>query len=535
MAEPSAVSLTPTQGFSISLCREAEAMNLKTMLETSTEKFADKDLLFFEGRSTTYDDFNSETNRFAHGLTEVLSLEKGDRVAILLRNRPEFLTALYAVLKCGAVVVPVNTFLVPDEICFVLNDCEVKCLITEIHFLERVKGIQPRIQTLRSIVLIDGQPPDEIYLSLIYHDVTQGRSSANPELSIDPEDDAIFLYTSGTTGRPKSAVLCHRNFIANVDSCQKHLSVFPEDRFLLLLPMFHSFCLTVNCLLPVFFGGSIVMLESIRPFEKVLAAIATHKPTVLAAMPQLYNVLARADLPEEVSRSFDNLRACVSGSAALPEAVLRAFEEKFPVPLLEGYGLSESAPVASINPLQGVRKVGSIGIPIPGVEIKIFDEQDNELPVGEVGELVIRGPNVMKGYFKRPEETAEALRSGWLHTGDMGKADEDGYFYIVDRKKELIISKGMNIYPRQIEELLYAHPNVVDAAVVGKPHETQGEIPVAFISLKEGADPSKAEIIEYLKPKIARYKLPREVVFVKEFPRTPTGKILKRRLREITS
>lgn len=507
-------------------------MNLKTMLETSTEKYPDKDLFFFEGRSATYGDFNSETNRLAHGLMKVLSVEKGDRVAILLRNRPEFLTALYAVLKCGAVVVPVNTFLAPDEIRFVLDDCEVKCLISERHFLERVKGINRRIQTLRSIVLIDGRPPDVIYLSLTYHDVARDRSSANPDVSISPDDDAIFLYTSGTTGKPKAAVLSHGNFVANVDSCQKHLALVPEDRFLLVLPMFHSFCMTVNCLLPVYIGGSIVMLESIRPFEKMLRAIAVHKPTVLAAMPQLYNVLARADLPEEVLRSF-NLKVCVSGSAALPEAVLRAFEEKFPAPLLEGYGLSETAPVAAINPLEGVRKVGSIGIPIAGVEIKIFDERDTEVPVGEVGELAIRGPNVMKGYFKKPDETAEVFRGGWLHTGDMGKTDEDGYFYIVDRKKELIISKGMKVYPRQIEELLYAHPKVVDAAVVGRPHETQGEIPIAFISLKEGVEASKAEFIDYLKPKVARYKVPREVIFIKEFPRAPTGKILKRRLREM--
>lgn len=505
-------------------------MNLKTMLETSTDNHADKRLLFFEDRSTTYAEFNSETNRFAHGLMERLSVHTGDRVAILLRNRPEFLTALYAVLKCGAAVVPVNTFLAADEICFVLRDCEVAVLVTEGQFLDRLTGVRERAPTLRSIVLLDGQPPDESYLP--YEEVVGGRSRRNPDVSIRPEDDAIFLYTSGTTGKPKAAVLCHRNFVANVDSCQKHLSLVPEDRFLLVLPMFHSFCLTVNCLMPVYIGGSIVMLESIRPFEKVLQAAVVHKPTVLAAMPQLYNVLARAELPEEVRQSFKP-RACVSGSAALPEAVLRGFEERFPTPLLEGYGLSESAPVATINPLEGVRKVNSIGVPIPGVEIKIFDEEDRELPVGEVGELVIRGENVMKGYFKRPEETAEALRGGWLHTGDIAKVDGDGYFYIVDRKKELIISKGMKVYPRQIEELLYAHPKVADAAVVPRPHETQGEIPVAFVSLKEGAEASKAELIDYLKPKVARYKVPREVVFLKEFPRTPTGKILKRRLREM--
>jgi len=507
-------------------------MNLKTMLESSTEKCLHKELFFFENRSATYSDFNSEVNRLAHALRGALSVEKGDRVGILLRNRPEFLTALYAILKCGAVVVPINTFLVPDEICFVLNDCEVKSLITESQFVPCLQPIRDRLQTLRSVVLIDGEPPDELCRS--YGEITRAHPSTNPDVSIDPEDDAVFVYTSGTTGIPKAAVLSHRNFIANVESCRRHISFVPEDRFLLVLPMFHSFCLTVNCFLPVYLGASIVILESIRSFEKMLQAIAVHKPTVLAAMPQLYNILASAVLPEEVRRSF-RIRACVSGSAALPEAVLKAFEERFGVPLLEGYGLSETAPVATINPLDGVRKIGSIGIPIPDVEIKIFDGNNNELPVGEVGELVIRGPNVMKGYFKRPDETAEVMRGGWFHTGDIGKVDEDGYFYILDRKKDLIISKGMKIYPRQIEELLYAHPKVLDAAVVGKPHEVHGEIPVAFISLKQGAEASKAEFMDYLKPKVAPYKVPREIVFVKEFPRAPTGKILKRQLKQMAT
>ncbi|MDP2897164.1 MAG: long-chain fatty acid--CoA ligase [bacterium] len=507
-------------------------MNLKTMLESSAGKSPGKKLLFFEDRSATYADFNAEANRLAHALMESLSVEKGDRVGILLRNRPEFLTALYAVWKCGAVVVCVNTFLKPDEICFVLNDCEVKALITEGMFVECLKPIRHRLQTLESVVLMDMEPPDESYYSSA--DFTKGRSSENPDVSISPEDDAVFVYTSGTTGIPKAAVLSHHNLISNVDSCQQHLSLTPNDRFLLVLPMFHSFCLTVNCILPVYCGGSIVMLESIRDFEKMLQAVIAHKPTVLAGMPQLYNVLVNAALPEAVRNAF-TFRACVSGSAPLPEAVLKAFAAKFPCPLLEGYGLSETSPAAAINPLDGVRKVGSIGIAIANVEIKIFDENDNEVPVGEVGELVIRGPNVMKGYYKRPEETADVLRSGWLHTGDIGKVDEDGYFYILDRKKELIISKGMKVYPRQIEELLYAHPKVVDAAVVAKPHELHGEIPVAFISVKEGVEVSKAEFLEYLRPRVAPYKVPREVIFVKEFPRAPTGKILKKELRTMFS
>lgn len=506
-------------------------MNLKSMLEETAEGSPVKEVLFFDDRSATYAELNAQANRFAHALRESLSVQKGERVGILLRNRPGFLTALYAVWKCGAVVVCVNTFLKPDEICFVLSDCEVRVLITEGMFVECLKPIRDRLPTLDSVVLMDGEPWDASSHS--FREFSRGRSSENPDVSIHPEDDAVFVYTSGTTGIPKAAVLTHHNLISNVDSCRTHLSLVPDDRFLLVLPMFHSFCLTVNCVLPIYSGGSIVMLESIRDFEKMIQAVIRHKPTVLAAMPQLYNVLANAQLPEEVLKAF-GFRACVSGSAALPEAVLKAFAAKFPCPLLEGYGLSETSPVATINPLDGVQKVGSIGIAIPDVEIKIFDENDNEVPVGEVGELVIRGPNVMKGYYKRPEETAEVLRSGWLHTGDIGKADEDGYFYILDRKKELIISKGMKVYPRQIEELLYAHPKVADAAVVAKPHELHGEIPVAFISVKAGEDLSKTELLDYLRPKVAPYKVPREVIFVKEFPRAPTGKILKKKLREMT-
>ncbi len=506
-------------------------MNLKDILERTAQRFPSKDAVFFEGNNITFDELNKAVNRFAAGLKEKIPIRKGDPVAILLKNSPKFLVSLYSILKIGAVAVPINIFLTPSEIKFILADCDVKAVITSSDFFQAIRSIKPELPGLERAVVVDDAGADEQFC-LSHSRITEGASDENPPDDIHSEDDAIFLYTSGTTGKPKAAILTHKNFVSNIDSSRRHISVTPEDSFLLILPMFHSFSLTVNCLLPVYIGCKIVLLESIKPLEKVLDALLKQGPTIMAAVPAVYNVLARKELPAEILKML-RLRICISGSAPLAEATLRTFEKKFPIPLVEGYGLSEASPVVSLNPLEGVRKVGSIGVPLPDVEARIFDDNDNELPVGEPGELVVRGPNVMKGYFNRKEETKEALRSGWLHTGDIAKMDEDGYIFILDRKKDLIISKGMNVYPREIEELLYTYPKIADAAVVGKQDEKKNETPVAYVSLKEGEHADSKEIIEFLKPIIASYKIPREVIFIKDFPRTSTGKILKRDLKAI--
>lgn len=504
-------------------------MSLNKTLEETARRFPDKPCIIYEGARIPFAEANRRANRFAHGLREAAGVARGDRVALLIKNSPEYVEALFGVLKLGATAVPINVFLTPPEIAFVLNDCGVKVLTVSSDFLPMVPALREHASALARIIVTDS-PAEGADAVLSRDEITQGLPDEDPGVAIAADDDAVFLYTSGTTGAPKAAMLSHGNFLADISSCRRAVHCTPEDSFLLALPMFHSFSLTVNVLLPIAVGCTIVLLESVRPLEKLLGALVEQGPTIFAGVPALYNVLARTDVPPAMLGRV-KLRLCISGSAPLAEATLAEFEKRFPIPLLEGYGLSEAAPVVSLNPLEGRRKVGSIGLPLPDVEVKISDDEDREVPTGKPGELGVRGPNVMKGYYNRPEETAAALRGGWLHTGDIARIDQDGYIFILDRKKDLIISKGMNIYPREIEELLYQHPKVADAAVVGRQDERKDEMPVAFIALKEGVGAEPREFVEYLRPRLAAYKIPRRVRFLDEFPRTPTGKILKRELK----
>jgi len=507
-------------------------MNLKGTLEESARRLPDKTCVTYEWERISFAEMNRRANRFAHGLRDAAGVAQGDRVGLLAKNSPAFMEALFGMLGLGATAVPINVFLAPPEVAFILNDCGVKVLVVSSDFLPMVPALREQAPGLEHIIALDGAAPGVGEGAMTRDEITAGRSDADPGVAVAPEDDAIFLYTSGTTGVPKAAMLTHANFLANCDSCRRAVRVMPDDSFLLALPMFHSFSLTVNVLLPVRVGCSIVLLESVRPLERLLGALVEHGPTIFAGVPALYGAFGRANLPPEVLGRV-KLRLCISGSAPLAEATLVEFEKRFPIPLIEGYGLSEAAPVVSLNPLDGTRKVGSIGVPLPDVEVKVFDDEDREVPTGEPGELVVRGPNVMKGYYKRPDETAAALRSGWLHTGDVARMDEDGYFFILDRKKDLIISKGMNVYPREIEEVLYRHPKVAEAAVVGRKDEHMDEAPVAFVKLADGESAGPSELVEYLKPQLAAYKIPRRIRFVSDFPRTAAGKILKRELKAL--
>jgi long-chain acyl-CoA synthetase len=341
-------------------------------------------------------------------------------------------------------------------------------------------------------------------------------------------DLAVLVYTSGTTGHPKGAMLTHGNLLHNVGSCRQVLEAVALDRFALLLPMFHSFMLTVCILLPLTIGGSIVLVRSLHPPKNIILEIIRHQATILPAIPQLFRALAGAPVPPELS-----LRICISGAAPLPLDTLRAFNEKYPCRLVEGYGLSEASPVVSLNPLRGVQKAGSIGVPIPGVEISVRDEAGRELPRGHVGEICVRGGNVMVGYWNQPEESARALRDGWLYTGDIGRLDEDGYTFITDRKKDMLLVNGINVYPREIEEVIYRFPGVKDAAVVGLPDRRRGEQPLAFVVPEDGRPIDEPALLEYLKENLADYKVPRRVVCMPALPRNATGKVLKTELRKI--
>jgi long-chain acyl-CoA synthetase len=342
------------------------------------------------------------------------------------------------------------------------------------------------------------------------------------------EDIAACLYTSGTTGKPKGALLSHRNLVANLESFRQVLHLTEEDVFLAVLPLFHAYGGTVLFWEPLSLGASIVVEPRFVP-DVILKAVLQHRVTLFAGVPSMYAVLASVPRPPG---DFSALRLCISGGAPLPPEVLRAFEAKYGIPIYEGYGPTECAPVLTVNPPFGKRKIGSVGPPIPQVELRIVDDQGNPLPPGAVGEIAAKGPNVMRGYLNRPEATAEVLRDGWYHTGDLGRMDDDGYFYIMDRKTDLILVGGLNVYPREVELVLCDHPGVAEAAVIGMPDPVRGEAPKALVIQRPGEKVSVQELLQWCRQRLANYKVPRSVVLVADLPRTVTGKILKSELRD---
>jgi long-chain acyl-CoA synthetase len=341
-------------------------------------------------------------------------------------------------------------------------------------------------------------------------------------------DLAVIIYTSGTTGRPKGAMLSHGNLLHNVESCRQVLRAVSFDRFVVLLPMFHSFMLTVGILLPICVGGSLVLIKSLHPPKNIIQEIIRNEATILPAIPQLFRTLANAQLPPNLP-----LRLCISGAAPLPGEVLKEFNANVPIPLIEGYGLSEASPVVAMNPIEGPWKAGSIGKPIPDVEVTIQDDRGQLLPPGEVGELCVRGGNVMLGYLNQPEETREVMRGEWLLTGDVGYKDADGYIYITDRKKDMLLVNGINVYPREVEEVIYQFPGVKEAAVVSRPDMRKGEQPVAFVAANNAVEIDRRALIRFLRGKLADYKVPRDIVVLPALPRNATGKILKTELRSM--
>jgi long-chain acyl-CoA synthetase len=469
----------------------------------------------FWGRETiSYRHLQNRVDLYAANLQSRRGVRQGDLVGILLKNSPEFIYVLYAALKLGAVVVPINNFLKAPEIQHIIDDCKIKCLVTSQDFDEPAG----KLQDARVVAISDLEQPD---------------AGAEPHWPIiNHSDIAVIIYTSGTTGKPKGAMLSHHNIASNVHSCVRALKETSDDRLVLLLPMFHSFMLTVCIFTPLSMGAAIVLVKSVHPFKAAMKETILNRATIFCGIPQIFQALAQAKIPFWMHWVL-KLRMAVSGAAPLPRETLAAFERKMRFPLLEGYGLSEASPVVSFNPYHGVRKAGSVGLPLPDIEVKVFDDHDRELPPGNVGEIVVRGPNIMQGYYNHPEETAATLRSGWLHTGDMGKKDEDGYIYIVDRRKEMLLVRGMNVYPREIEEVLYQFPNVREAAVVAQADEKRGEIPIAFMSPVNGATLKPDEILRFCREQLADYKVPREIHIVESLPRTATGKIAKLELKKM--
>ena len=460
-----------------------------------------------------YGDLATHIARFAANLQARATFRPGDRIGLFIKNRPEFIYTLYAILKSGAVAVPINTFLKAPEVQHITDDCQLTVLITD----DDLHEVAAKIERTKLLALRDLDQP----------------AAAEPHLIAPQLDDlAVIIYTSGTTGKSKGAMLTHRNFASNVNSIVRVLEKTENDRLTLLLPMFHSFMLTVCIFTPLSIGAGIVLIKSVQPFHHAVKEIIRARATILLGIPQLFQAMVHAHVPFYVHWLL-NLRLAVSGAAPLPRETLEQFGKKFRFPLLEGYGLSEATPVVSFNPIRGVRKPASVGLPITDVEVKIFDDNNAELPADTVGEIVVRGPNVMRGYWNQPDENAATLRDGWLHTGDMGKKDADGYIFIVDRKKEMLLVHGMNVYPREIEEVLYQYPGIGEAAVIGRPADRKGELPVAFVSAAPDAKLNTKEILRFCHERLAEYKLPREIQILEKLPRTATGKIAKLELKKL--
>ena len=531
-------------------------MNLVRLLEESAEKFSWRRCLIFDNGSLSFRALNRKANQLSFGLKERLGIKKADKVAILLNNCPEFIITLFAILKAEAVCVPLNVFLTFNELKYIFKDSRTKLLISSSDFLdvlqkiseEKQKGIEDLLN-LENIILTDkkatkgstSQSECTTEASqrgnkfLYWNQIIVKDEVKNSASEINSQDLALLVYTSGTTGFPKGVMLSHSNLCSNVISSVQHLELTSGDRLLLILPMFHSFTLTVCILIPIYTGARIIIIKSVKPFQKVLRSILLNRITIIVGIPSLFDILKNLTLPA-ILQMFLQVKVCISGAAPLSLETLRIFKEKFKrISLLEGYGLTEASPVVSINPLGGIQKPGSIGLPLPGIEVKVVRDDESEAKCGEIGELIVKGPNIMRGYLNRPEDTKRALRGEWLFTGDMAKIDDQGYIYIVGRKKEMILVHGMNVYPLEIENVLKSHAKIKEVAVVGKKDKSKGEVPVAFVVLHKDSQASDGEIIGYCKGRLANYKIPRLIEFRADLPKTPTGKVLKRKLVEAPS
>ena len=505
------------------------SFNLATMLTETTLAAPDAPVCRIGGTTTTYRELDDLSGRAAAGLREA-GLSPGQVVALQLPNVPQFLIAYFGALKAGLVVLPLNPLLMAPELEYHLGDSSAKLLIGfEGMHAEASKacerlGLPLYLVSFGAAPLPDDARPVSALMSGSALDAPGGEVVPR-----DPGDTAVLIYTSGTTGKPKGAELTHFQLYMNCTIAGQLFGARSDDVTLAVLPFFHVFGLSSVINVSVRYGGCLSIVPRFAPAD-VLDIIERDRCTVIGGVPTMLHALAQMDI---TGRDLSALRVAVSGGASLQEDVMRTFEDKYRIEVLEGYGMTETASSCSFN-RPGDRKVLSIGKPLWGVRMRVADSSDQLLPPGRehVGEILIRGHNVMKGYLGRPEATAETLRGGWLHTGDLGYMDEDGFYFIVDRAKDLVIRGGYNVYPREIEEVLYAHPGILEAAVIGKPDERLGEEVVAVVALRPGASVTAEDIIAYCRERLAAYKYPREIRFMAELPKGPSGKILKAALRD---
>jgi len=505
------------------------SLNLATIIRERTRAAPDRTALIAGNARISYRDLDDRARRFAAGLARA-GVKRGQHVALLLPNTPHFPIAYFAAHYAATPVVPLNVLLKADEIAYHLTDSDAVALIAWDELLEHARPGFDRAESCRSLIVAGADPRKPTPEGMLSMPALMEEDGVTELPDTNPDDTAVLIYTSGTTGRPKGAELTHFNLLYNAEIVATRLLPMNESTVgLAVLPLFHSFGQTAVQNAVLMKGGALVLVPRFDP-QIILSEMSRHKVTFFAGVPTMYFALLH--YPKASDFDLSSLTHCKSGGAAMPVEVMKAFDARYGVSIREGYGLSETSPVASFNLPDRPKKPGSIGLPIEGVEFRLVDDSGRVIEEpGVPGEICIKGHNIMKGYYKRPEATAESIQGGWFRTGDVGQRDEDGYYYIVDRKKDMIVRGGFNVYPREIEEVLYAHPAVAEAAVIGMPDPRVGEEIHAFIVLRASASATEEEIIDYCKQRLAAYKYPRHVVFRDALPKGGTGKILKRALR----
>ena len=497
-------------------------MNLSKLLENTAERFPDRIAVRFDGREYSFDALNRKVNRLANGLRSA-GLKRGNRCILMMPSGIDFICSYYALAKLGAAIIPVNFLYRVHELSHIFGDCGAEAFIGMAPYLDepgKVLADLPRIR-LRFAAGVEDAPDFRPLAAL------DGSEEFRSE-DMDDQDTLAILYTSGTTGAPKGAMLTHKNLYSNAMTVADMRQSGPADVVIGVLPLYHIYGQTSAMNASIYLGLTFHVFRSFEP-RPVLDLIETEKSTILIAVPTIFNRLLAEAEREGLRRS--SLRYCVSGGASLPVEILRKFEERFQVKIYEGYGLTECSPVCVENPFGKKTKPGSIGIPIPGFEARVVSPYRADVPAGEVGELIVKGPGVMKGYLNRPDATTDAVVDGWLHTGDMARMDAEGYITIVDRKKDMIIRGGYNVYPREVEEVLFQHPAVFEAGVYGVPHADLGEEVAANVVLQPGSQITADELRDFVRARLAPYKYPRIIRLVDELPKSHTGKVLKRELR----
>ena len=497
--------------------------NVRQLLEDRTAANPDKIFLFSEadGRSWTYAEFDRAVNRTANMLRSH-DIKKGNVVSLLMPNSAEYIIAYFACWKIGAVAGPVNSLLTGGEIMWVVGNSESKLILLGANWSTSIRACMSEENHLPTVIVDNVET------------ITKDFSDKLDDVEIASDDDAIIIYTSGTTGKPKGCLLTHGNLIANAQQIVEWMGFGQDDRLLTIMPLFHMNAVSVTTMTALFAGGSTVVSPKFSA-SRFWDIIEKYKITSFGSVATMLSMLlARSqESDQEKIKTFDSrLRFAMCGSAPVPAEILRRFEETFGCLVIEGYGLSESTCRSTFNPPNKNRRPGSCGQPI-GNEMKVFDEADNEVADGELGEIVMRGPNICKEYFKNPDATAKAFANGWFHTGDIGYRDDDGFFYIADRKSDMIIRGGENIYPREIDDLLFTHPAVASAAVIGVPDDLYGEEVAGFVVLKDGQEASENELIAFCKERLAEFKCPKSILFLEDIPKGPTGKLLKRELAKM--